>query len=211
MKVVRPVVVALSSCLLFGQLSPVAYSDSIGPLFSSELASTLFPGNYASIRKVDFRNLSYPDVDIKLRDGHFQHDEPGDHQEVELGEIHYLKGRSSSSGQSALVLSSWIAAGGSSSQGAQARVFTVSGGRLSQVQVIAWDTHSGVRPANSFDAKTNVLLIRSDHYIPGDAHCCISAVDAVTFHWNGTHFVQTDIRTELSDYGKREGKALPQP
>ena len=207
------IVLGLSPCLLFSQLSPVPYgpdTDGPGPTFSSELVSTIFPGKYASIRKVDFRNFRFPDLGISLKNGHFQHDEESDHQSVDLDEIHYLNSPRSSSGGSALVLSSWSAVGGSSSQGEQARAFTVSGGRLRLVQVIAWSTHSGVRPANSFDATANVLSIRSDHYIPGDADCCISAVDVVTFHWDGTHFVQIDIRTELSEYGKQEGKTLPQ-
>jgi hypothetical protein len=209
MKAIAPalaaIVLGLAPCLLCSQLSPVPYgpgTDGPGPTFSSELVSTVVPGKYASIRKVDFRNFRYRDLGISLKDGHFHHDEPGDHQSVDLDKIHYLNG-------TALVLSSWSAVGGSSSQGEQARVFTVSGGRLRLTQVIAWSTHAGVRPASSFDATANVLLIRSDHYIPGDAHCCISAVDVVAFHWDGAHFVQTEIQTELSDYGKLEGKTLP--
>jgi len=55
----------------------------------------------------------------------------------------------------------------------------------------------------------NTLVIRSAHYIPGDAHCCVSAMDIVTFKWDGTRLVQSDIQTELSAYGKREGKIRP--
>jgi hypothetical protein len=208
------IVVGLPRCLLFSQLSPVPYgsnTDGPGQTFSSKPDSTVFPGKYSSIQKVDFRNLRYPDLGISLKNGHYRHDKPGDQQEVDLDGIHYLNSPLSSSRVSALVLSSWSAVGGSSSQGEQARVFTVSGWRLRLVQVIAWSTHSGDQVAkSSFDAAANVLLIRSDHYIPGDAHCCISAVDVVTFRWDGTRFVQTEIRTELSDYGKRAGQILPQ-
>jgi hypothetical protein len=60
-----------------------------------------------------------------------------------------------------------------------------------------------------YEAKSKTLVIHSAHYIPGDAHCCVSAMDVVTFRWNGAQFVQSDLRTELSDYGKKQGKTLP--
>jgi hypothetical protein len=64
-------------------------------------------------------------------------------------------------------------------------------------------------PTESFDTRTNTLLIRTAHYSPGDAHCCISAMDVITLQWDGTRFAQKDFKTELSDYGKAEGKTLP--
>jgi hypothetical protein len=89
-------------------------------------------------------------------------------------------------------------------------VFTVSDGHLRSVQEIGWDTHfQAGQPTDSFDASTNTLVIRSAHYIPGDAHCCISAMDIVTFKWDGTRLVQSAIPTKLSEYSKKEGKTLP--
>jgi len=61
----------------------------------------------------------------------------------------------------------------------------------------------------SFDAAKNELVIRSAHYVPGDAHCCVSAMDVVTLRWDGVRFVPVGIQTELSDYGKEAGKTLP--
>jgi hypothetical protein len=103
------IVLGLSPCLLFSQLSPVPYgpdTDGPGPTFSNELDSTIFPGKYASIRNVDFRNIRYPDLGISLKHGHYQHDARGDHQSVDVEAVYYLNGRPSSSGESALVLSS---------------------------------------------------------------------------------------------------------
>jgi hypothetical protein len=111
---------------------------------------------------------------------------------------------------SAIVLYSWFAAGGSSSQGGIAEVFTVSGSHLRALQKIGWDTHFHAgEPTDSFDPKTKTLVIRSAHYMPGDANCCISAMDVVTFGWDGTRFVESGVQTELSEYGKSEGKVLP--
>jgi hypothetical protein len=204
----------------FGQTSQVPYapnSDGSGPTFTNENVNLSFPGSYSSIRKVDFRNFKFPNFNqagqpgsYSLQNGHYKHDEPHSHFSMDLDSIYYLNTSPLSKESSALVLYSWFAAGGSSSQGRTAQVFTVSDGHLRSVQNIGWDTHfQAGQPTDSFDATTNTLVIRSAHYIPGDAHCCISAMDFVTFQWNGTRLVQSDIQTELSVYGKREGKTLP--
>jgi len=216
---------ALLSLLLagaFGQTSPVPYapnSDGTGPTFTSEDASFSFSGSYSSIRKVDFRNLKFPVFDAggkrvgstSFKNGRYHDSDPESNYSEELDSIFYLDGSSSSSkGGSALVLYSWFDVGGSSSQGGTAQVFTVSDGHLRSVQRIGWDTHfQAGQPTDSFDPATNALVIRSAHYIPGDAHCCVSAMDIVTFRWDGTRFIQTGIQTELSAYGKSEGKTLP--
>jgi hypothetical protein len=96
-----------------------------------------------------------------------------------------------------LVFYSYFEAGGSSSSAGWARLFRLSGDRLESFQWIYWETHrAGLGPAMKFDAKTSTLTIRADHYMPGDAHCCISANDIVTFHWNGKSLVQVSLRTE---------------
>jgi hypothetical protein len=75
---------------------------------------------------------------------------------------------------------------------------------------MGWDTHfEAGQPTDSYDEGTGTLVVRTAHYMPGDAHCCVSAADAVTLKWDGTRFVQTSSKTELSEYGKREGKRLP--
>jgi len=205
----------------FGQTSQVPYapnSDGPGPTFTKESVSFSFPGSYSSIRRVDFRNLRLPIFDaegrpagsISFKNGRYKYDRPDDHYAEKVTSIHYLSGTSSSKDDSAVVLYSWFSAGGSSSQGGTATVFTVSDGHLRSVQKIGWDTHFQAGQATeSFDPSTNTLLIRSAHYIPGDAHCCVSAVDVVTFRWDGMGFVQTGIQTELSEYGKKERKTLP--
>ena len=195
---------ALLSILLagaFGQTSQVPYapgSDGPGPTFTSSQIPYTVPGAYSSIRKVNFK------------DGRHKKDDPDDHYSERLDSIYYLGGLSSPKGESALVLRSWFDGGGSSSQGGTAQVFTVSDGHLRSVQKIGWDTHFDAgQPTHSFDPRTNTLVIRSAHYIPGDAHCCVSAMDVVTFQWDGARYVQHAIQTELSEYGKREGKTLP--
>ena len=212
-RVFAAAVLVIAPCVLLGQSAAVPYGPDTGDpgqTFSSQLLSHLYSGNYSSIRKVNFRDFRLLDFDksgkpvegFSLQNGHYQHDKPGDHQTIDLEAVHYLTNADSRTGESALLLLSWFAAGGSSSQGGKADIFSVSSGRLQIIQEIDWETHSlGKQPAESFDTQTNNLVIRADHYVPGDAHCCISAVDVVTFHWDGTHFVQVDLHTELSEHG----------
>ena len=187
----------------FSQTSQVPYaldSDGPGPTFTNETVTNSLPGKYSSIQKVDFRNLR------PLKNGRYRERENGSFSSEELDEIYYL-GRSTSKTQAALVLYSWFSAGGSSSQGGVAQVFSIVNGVLRSTH---WDTHfQTTQPFVTFDRSNNTLVIRSAHYIPGAAHCCVSAMDVVTFRWNGTAFVQADFQTELSEYGKQERKQLP--
>src|SRR5437868_504311 len=129
----------LSTCLTFGQKSPVPYaphSDGPGPTFTVENGNVAYPGNHPSIQSVDFRNLTLRDGSgraLPLRNGHYKHDEPGDVQVLDLDSIYYLGNRRARDKESALLVYSWFAAGGSSSQGGIATVFTGSGGRLRSV------------------------------------------------------------------------------
>ena len=196
----------------FGQVSRVPYLD--GPDFTNQQVPCACPGTFSSIRKVNFRNVTIPNSDpigrSSLKNGHYRHDAPDEHQSVDLDSVHYLGKAVASSDSSALVLLSWSAVGGSSSQGRAARVFRLYGGGLRVVQEIDWDTHFDAgQPTERFDPVTKTLVIRAAHYIPGDAHCCVSAMDFVTFRWDGTRFAQTGPQTELSEHGKREGKTLP--
>ncbi len=190
----------------FGQTSRVPYaqnSDGPGPTFTSEIAESPFPGRYSAIHKVDSRNLK------PMKNSRYRMNEDGIHYSEEVDSVYYLDS-TSPGGQAALVLYTWFSVGGSSSQGAVAQVFRTLNGTLRSTQKITWDTHfQAGQPNVAFDTSTKTLVIRSAHYIPGDSHCCVSAMDVVTFRWDGTAFVKADFQTELSEYGKKEGKTLP--
>ena len=201
----RAVILVFFVASALGQVPPVPY-DAIngGPTFKNDKTPHTYRGVFSSIRKVDFNNFD------SLRNGHYKHDEPGDHESLDLDSVYYVSPSPSADGGAALVLYSWFAVGGSSSQGRTARVFAVVKGRLLAVQTIDWDTHFDAgQPTASFDPIQNTLVVRAAHYIPGDAHCCVSAMDVITLRWDGMHFVQADVKTELSRYGKDQGKILP--
>ena len=193
---------------LFGQ-SSVPYAAEIGSLFSDGSFDDSYPGEYRSIRSVDFRNFTLRFIDkngkptgtARLRNGKYERKETLQFESIELESLYYL------SPEYALVVYSFFSAGGSSNTNGVAMLFSVSNRRLRQTQELNWDEHFATL-FYSFDPMTKTFVVRSSHYLPGDAHCCVSAVDVITLRWDGIHFTQTDFKTELSDYGKSEHKKL---
>ena len=88
-------------------------------------------------------------------------------------------------------------------------MFEVSGKRLKIVQEISWDEHFGGTPIAVFDNQAGTFTFTSAQYLPGDAHCCVSDVDVVTVRWSGLGFGESSVRTELSDYWRRQVEVLP--
>lgn len=182
-------------------------------MFSVTQTDYSYPGAHSSIKALDFRNFVFPEFDDRgkpdgrfvLRNGTWKYRKPDDVGEISLESVDFL------SGNAALVLLSCFAAGGSSSSWGEAYVFVQFHRRLKVTQVMDWDTHfdAGRNRKHSFDLRTGKLVVDSAHYLPGDAHCCVSAMDIVTFQWNGRRFVERELRTELTEYGKGAGRTLP--
>jgi hypothetical protein len=202
---------------LFMQSAGVAYDPQIGPLFSSVSLDHIYNETYESIRAVDFRNRTVQIFDEKghpgnfagLKNGKYAKRDARSEESVELMAIEYLDPPISSGQQHALILFDWFSVGGSSSKEGVAQVFVLSRGRLKVIQQFSWDEHFITRePYHRYDSRAKTLTVCSAHYLPGDAHCCVSAMDVITLRWNESRFDQTDFKTELSENGKREGKTL---
>ncbi len=191
------------------QSSSVPYDQFGGPLYSIKSVDVSQPSHARTIRDVDFRNMwVFEPGGSRLKNGRYNHENREEmfFESIELASVYYL------APSYALVLYLDIQGGGSSTNSAIAQLFTLSKRRLALVQRITWDTDATRSESSprlySSDAATNTLVIRSSHYLPGDAHCCISAVDVVTFAWKDTHFEKVAVNTELSEDVKREGKRL---
>jgi hypothetical protein len=179
----------------------------------------MYPNSYQSIHDVDFENLKVALGNDKngrpmltqLRNGRWEVRYRNDgYDSIRLQGVHFL-GSAEPGGEYALTVYEEDMAGGSSSQFGIAQVFAFADKRLRVTQMIDWDLHYGgpCGRLDDFDEKTNTLTIRSAHYQPGDAHCCVSSFDVVTYRWNGRAFAQTAIHTELSEYGKNKHKVPP--
>ncbi len=173
--------------ILSAQTPSIPYAVSFGPLLPSARFLTFrkveytYPQRFRSIRQVDFRNLTIPDFQEPGR--------PDSDLQLKNGSRKWIEDSSSTEGL--------------------AKVFRLDAGRLTIVPGLDWDEHFDAKSKYSFDARTNTLVVRAAHYLPGDAHCCVSAMDVFTLRWAGTTFAQASMKTELSDHGKRAGKTLP--
>lgn len=181
-----------------------------------------YKGSFASIRKIDFRNLTVrlfdehgrPDETVALKNGKCEKKTRVTYDSYELVAVYHLKGEKDGIERMVLLLDEFYI-GGSSSNGTFAQVLERSDGRLTVTQQIEYDRDALRRERHhSFHPTNEKLEIRASHYMPGDAHCCISAIDVVTFRWTGEKFVRQSVKTELSEYGKKkaeEAKAKKKP
>ena len=210
--------ISISLCL-FAQAPSVPYAQFFGSDFDNIHVDHSYPRVYQSIRKVDFRNLPLvvfdqtgkPDTVLQFKDGGHKWREKGK-GEVDvttLGEVDYLTPVDAPEPEYALVILHWLSIAGSSDTDGFAQVFRLADHELSVIQQLRWNEQFDTKEKYKFDAATKTLIARSAHYLQGDTHCCISAMDVFTLEWNGSAFVQKAVRTELSDYGKKQGKTLP--
>jgi len=200
----RVLLMAFSHCALFFSLARGLATEYPRYVYKTR--------TYTSIRQVDFKNLTLYGVDggrkftshfVQLQGGKYEmHGEHGCGEDVEIESTHYIGQRH------ALVIISCVSWCGSSTSSAVAQVFEVSDHRLMVTQSIDWDDDGVDPPFYFFDEGTNALETRAAHCLPTDGHHCQSAVDISTFRWDGSRFVRTGVRTELSDYGRSRG-AIP--
>jgi len=192
----------------------VPYAQFFGPDFDNVHVNRAYPSNAQSIQKVDFLNMRLivfdqagkSDTVLPFRNGTRQWKEKnGDANEAKIEEVDYL----TPADEYALVVFHWLSIAGGSDTDGYAQVFRLTGHDLRVIQQLRWNEQFDTKEKYSFDQATKTLTVRSAHYLTGDSHCCISAMDVFTLQWKDGGFVQTGVKTELSDYGKKEGKTLP--
>ena len=205
----RALVFLCAAATLSAQSSSVPYAEQIGQLFSVKSTGVSDSSPARAIRDVDFRNMwVYKPGGIRLKSGRYDHEDRQQtfFETVELLDVYYL------AQPFALAVYHKIEGGGSSTSSGIAEVFRLGGGKLQLTQAITWDADAErdqkAAGIYAFDAATKTLVIRASHYLPSDAHCCISAVDVVSFRWKQDHFEQSAMVTELSAYGREKDRTL---
>ena len=200
----------------FTQSRAVQYDKGFGPSFYEMSLSHGYPGSYKQIESIDFRNMTLDiigkdrnvEASAKLEGGNYEHKISGGLQNFKLDSIHYLPSAHSDR-QFALLLWTVFSATGSSNTDGFAQVYELKGTQLELVQQIGWDEHFDTNgPYVLFNQQKQALTVRSGHYLPGDAHCCVSAVDVVTLQWGNDRFTKKTVSVELSNYGLKSGKKL---
>ena len=210
---------SLQASSQLAQTSPVPYDGDYGPTFDMRSYTYVYPNSYPSIHDVDFKNLKVtfgndkngrPDLS-QLRNGEWRVNGPfGSYNSICLKGVHIL-GSAEPGREYALTVFGEEDMGANPTFGGIAEVFELAGKRLRVTQIIDWDINYGGPwgPLDDFDLMDSTLTIHSAHYRTVDARKYASAIDVVTFHWDGRAFAQAAIRTELSDYGKEKRKVPP--
>lgn len=198
------------------QPSGVPYDQDFGPPFETTALNYRYLGSYDRMKDIDFRNVTAhifydqgkSEFTARLSNGSFEGRLKIGLDSVNLDAVHQLPAASPNT-EYELVLLTWFSARGSSDTSGIAQVFELRDHRLTIKQQMNWDEHfEPDGPYVLFDEQSRTLTFRAAHYLPGDSHCCVSAVDVVTMRWNGIHFARIALRTELSKYGKRIGKRI---
>ncbi len=157
------------------------------------------------MRLMVFDSSGKPDTVMPFKNGVRKWKEKnGDANEVKIEEVAYL----TPGDEYALVVFHWLSIAAAANTDGYAQIFRLTNHQLNVVQQIRWNEQIETKEKYSFDAASKTLTIRSAHYLTGDAHCCISAMDIFTLQWKDGALVQTGVKTELTDYGKKEGKKL---
>jgi len=212
------IALVLLSRSLLAQAPSVPYAQFFGPDFDSVHVDHGYPNTAQSIQKVDFRNMRLivfdqsgkTDTVMQFKNGGRKWKEKGgEADEARIEEVDYLTAPGASGAEYALVVFHWLSIAEAANADGYAQVFRLANHELRVIQQLRWNEQFETKEKYTFDAATKTLTARSAHYLTGDAHCCISAMDVFTFQWKDGAFVQTGVKTELSDYGKKEGKTLP--
>ena len=208
------IAVLLISRYVCAQAPSVPYAQFFGPDFDNVHVDHAYPGTSQSIQKVDFRSMRIivfdqsgkMDTVLPFRNGSRKWKEKnGEADEAKIEEVDYL----TPADEYALVVFHWLSIAEASNTDGYAQLFRLANHELRVIQQLRWNEQIETKEKYGFDAATKTLTVHSAHYLTGDAHCCISAMDVFTLQWKDGVFVQTGVKTELSDYGKREGKTLP--
>lgn len=186
---------------------PYGNPDWDGPEYLITQPNFTYRGEYEQLQDIDYKNFVLHTFDRK--GGHFICGQlNGGYWEaiVENGtSLETLKWRQSyplrsepAVPQEILVIFDYWGASGSSGGDGYAQVWRLEDNRITIVEQIRFDTDSaGHENKNfSYDAKSQQLRIRASHYLPGDAHCCISAYDELTFRWEDGLFTLVKKETK---------------
>jgi hypothetical protein len=186
--------ICLSFCLT-GQkgqtISPEG--DDEGGDYSITQPNFVYRGEYPQLQHLNFENFVLHTFDEKNRHnicgklhGGFWKDEEKNHVGMESltwDDEHPLS-TGNSSIQYVVVLFDYFGVGGSSESDGYAQVWSLQDKKLIIVQQIQFNTHfTSDDWYFAFDKNRQLLTVRASHYLPGDAHCCISAFDELTFRW----------------------------
>lgn len=153
-------------------------------------------GPFDSIRKVDFRNLTYlvkfdKDYSFQIRDGAFNSRTEYFLDDISLDHVYYFRNNSGNP-ERALVQLTWVSVSGSSGRDGILLVFQIDMGSLVQIQQMDYDLQAE-GTGSEFDPVSGVLTIQARSN-DDSAHCCPKSIDIVTLRWHDNGFKEESHR-----------------
>ncbi|MBN8729568.1 MAG: hypothetical protein J0L64_03440 [Acidobacteria bacterium] len=192
---------------LWGQAAELPYAEFAGPSFSVHELAERMPGGCEQGARPRFGDLSYPlgedepgsDGRVALSGGRMSRSEGAAGERlgnltVRLASAHDLPGGGGRT-RFWLVVLHVESVGGSTSTNYQAQVMRCRAGVLEEVQRVVWEARVPEGRAAPVVAGDGGLRFTTSHYLPGDAHCCVSAVDEVSLRWEGRRYGKARVRS----------------
>lgn len=183
-------------------VSPMPYGDE-GMGYEISKPEFVYREHFDGLDKIDSKNVVIHWFQRKrhlvcgqLRGGYWESRDGAELNSLRLLKS-YLLPSSEPGSEFLLVLFEYFGVSGSSDSSGVAQIWNLKGGRLSIKQQIDYNTHfHGGGGNQKYRRDDSGLLVRASHYLPGDAHCCISAYDELTFRWTGDEYVLARIETK---------------
>jgi hypothetical protein len=194
------------------EINPQPYGGEVsGPGYSILRPDFTYNKEFASSAEIDFRNFVLHTFDEKgrhficgqLKGGYWEARDRFGLETLRWRRSFPLSSESGLPEYVLVVFDEWGASGSSDGDG-YAQVWRLQDKKLTIVQQIQFNTHFGEeKPAFAFKKQFEMLTVRASHYLPGDSHCCISAVDDLTFRWEDGLFKLVKRETKPNHIGAR--------
>jgi len=182
-------------------VSPLPYGEK--GYYEISRPGFVYRGRYQSLAGVDVKNFVIHSFEGKrhlicgkLKAGYWE-----SHDDLALNSLRFVNSyflpSSDPKSEFLLVILEYYGVGGSSDSSGIAQVWKLRDSALSIQQQIDYNTHfGGAETYQKFSPEDHQFAVRSSHYLPGDAHCCISAYDELTFRWTGAEYQLARIETK---------------
>ncbi len=187
---------AATFALLLLAVAVVAQQPDPKPSIDEESPNYTYPGTYASLSSIDWKNFKMVDWEegegidtYQLHDGKYLRNKPDNTQEATLGEADMFK--DGTHDFAVLIWSEKSCTKKDCSGSGLVQVVELQGKKLIMRQQLLYLAHDSTAGA-SLDAKTRALTIRATN---GRAQDVPAFSDILTYRWTGSSFAQTGHKT----------------
>lgn len=187
------------------EVNPKPYDKTFGRGYTVAKSEFIYPQELSSIAGIDYKNYVLHTFDSKgkhwtcgqLRDGFWEGIKGGPLMATLTWRNTFALGDETVSRSYALVIFDYFSGVGFRDKDLYAQIWELHGKQLKIIQQLRFNIHllEG-EDSYSYDAAQKVLTAHATHYFPGEAHCCASASDELTYRWSDNEFRLTKKETK---------------